>query len=77
MGKLEIKWESGTCFSSEIKVELVEEVWMFMANIGNDVEKHERLDNTDEILLNSLLDVNNNQTIEMSKVFLELKSQHD
>ncbi len=50
---------------------------MFTTNVGNDIEKNDRLDNTDEILLNSLLDVNNDQIDEMREVSLELKSQND
>ncbi len=72
-----VKGLSRTGFSCKSKVELVEEIWMFMMSVRNDDEKHERLDRTDEILMNSLLDVNDDQSVEMSKVSLELKSRHD
>ncbi len=64
-------------FSCEVNVEVVEEVWVFETNVGDDIEKHDRMENFDEVLLYSLLDMNNDIIVQFNQVSPELKSLRD
>jgi hypothetical protein len=66
-----------SCFSREVNVEVVEEVWVFETNVGYDIEKHDRMENFDEVLLYGLLDMNNNSIVQFNQVSPELKSLHN
>ncbi len=57
-------------FSGEVKVEVVEEGWVFVTNVADDIEKRNRMENSDEVFLHSLFDMNHLLSFKLPKSLL-------
>jgi hypothetical protein len=63
-------------FSGKVKVEVVEEVWVFVTNVADDIEKGDWMENFDEVFLHGLFDMNDNFMVQFNQVSPELNMLH-
>ena len=58
--------------SGEVKVEVVEEAWVLVTNVADDIDKRNRMERFDEVFLHGLFDMNDLFVVQITQVSLEL-----
>ena len=56
--------------SGEVKVEVVEEAWVLVTNVADDIDKRNRMERFDEVFLHSLFDMNHLLSFKLPKSLL-------